>query len=130
MSMLLFRVYDRMHLNAEKVGPSAYVIHLSNGKTIFVEEGDYEQDFPWKIDDQMFTREALAERYLQRLIAEKLTGKRIIMHAKGKVPDICGVDGAACRHLGKCNSALCADCPVADAFFAERDGVELIYAVE
>lgn len=129
MSTFLFKVCDCMHLNAEMVGGSSFVIHLANGKTISVEENQ-ERPFPWKIDDQMFSREDFAERYLQRLIAEKLTGKRIIMHAKGKVPDICGVDGAACRHPGKCNSALCSYCPVADAFFAERDGVELIYAVE
>lgn len=37
--------------------------------------------------------------------------------------------GYACRFPGKCNSALCSDCPVAEAFFAERDGVELVYAI-
>lgn len=60
------------------------------------------------------------------LVAEKLTGKRIILHKKREKPDICGY---ACRFPGKCNSALCSDCPVAEAFFAERDGVELVYAI-
>lgn len=58
--------------------------------------------------------------------AEKLTGKRILLHKKREKPDICGY---ACRFPGKCNSALCSDCPVAEAFFAERDGVELVYAI-
>lgn len=66
---------------------------------------------------------------LKRIVSEKLTGKRIILHAKGQVPEICGVDGRACRCPGKCNSGLCYQCPVADKFFADRDGVELIYAV-
>lgn len=58
--------------------------------------------------------------------AEKLTGKRIILHKKREKPDICGY---ACRCPGKYNSALCGDCPVAEAFFAECDGVELVYAI-
>lgn len=71
-----------------------------------------------------FTFNAL--NYLKKLVAEKLTGKRILLHKKREKPDICGY---ACRFPGKCNSALCSDCPVAEAFFAERDGVELVYAI-
>lgn len=63
---------------------------------------------------------------LELLPAEKLTGKRILLHKKREKPDICGY---ACRFSGECNRALCSDCPVAEAFFAERDGVELVYAI-
>lgn len=82
----------------------------------------------WRVEDQYFSREEYAVNYLLRLIAEKLTGKRIIYHSKREVPEICGVEGAACRSSGKCNTALCTDCPVAEKFFADRDGVELVYA--
>ena len=86
--------------------------------------------FAWKVDGQYFSNDASALSYLDRLIAEKLTGKRIIYHAKQSVPEICGAGGAACRAQGEYNHALCYDCPVAEAFFAQRDGVELIYATD
>ena len=76
------------------------------------------------------SKEEYALQYLKTLVAEKLTGKRILFHKKYEVPAICGVNGAACRARGECNRALCDRCPVAEQFFADRDGVELIYAVE
>ena len=39
------------------------------------------------------------------------------------------MNGAACRCPGKCNSMICTACPVAEKFFADRDGVELVYAI-
>ena len=35
----------------------------------------------------------------------------------------CGVEGRACRRQNACNSALCSHCPVAEEFFAKRDGI-------
>lgn len=103
-------------------------IHLSNGKEIEVTEHPVHNGnmWDWKIDSQVFDTDDYALNYLKKLVAEKLTGKRILLHKKREKPDICGY---ACRFPGKCNSALCSDCPVAEAFFAERDGVELVYAI-
>lgn len=125
---LKFFVTDNLYLNAEVVYEDTFVIHLSNGKNILVKE-DETKVFPWEINGQKFSDEIYARNYLERVIAEKLTGKRIILHAKREVPEICGVNGAACRCPGKCNTALCQGCPFAEEFFAKRDGVELIYAV-
>lgn len=129
--MLMFYVTDHLHLNAEKVDETSHIIHLSNGKTISVQQNVVHNGriWEWKIGDQLFSKEEYALKYLQRLITEKLTGVRIIFHAKRAAPVICGVDGRACRCPGKCNTNLCMDCPVAEKFFADRDGVELIYAV-
>lgn len=119
-------------LKAEKTGTNAFIVHLSNGGTVeVVEQPTYEdRTFAWKVASQYFSEDAYALHYLKRLIAENLTGKRIISHAKNSVPDICGVEGAACRAHGECNRALCDGCPVAEEFFAHRDGVELVYAVK
>lgn len=119
------------HLCAEQVNDNTYIIHLSNGKEIKAEMGlEYRGAvFAWKIDNQYFDNDGYALNYLKRLVVEKLTGVRIVLHKKMTVPNICGVDGCACRHPGKCNTALCFDCPVAEAYFAERDGMELVYAV-
>lgn len=83
-------------------------------------------EWGWKIDTQ-YCSEKIAAKYLIRLINEKKTGIRIIEHKIGSVPVICGINGAACRLPNQCNSALCRDCPVAEKFFAERDGVKLHY---
>lgn len=120
-----------LFLNAEVLGEKRWIIHLSNGKTIAVEkEPEYnDQTWGWRIDGQVFSKDEYALDYLKRLVAEKLTGKRIILHQKRKVPEICGIEGRACRHPSECNTMLCSNCPVAEKFFADRDGVELIYAV-
>lgn len=122
---------DSLNLNTKPDSNGAYIISLSNGKTITVQANVIHNgtEWDWKVDDQVFSNEVYALKYLQRLITEKLTGVRIIFHAKGTVPVICGVEGRACRAPGECNRALCSYCPVAEAFFAERDGVRLVYAV-
>lgn len=124
-------ITDSRYLNAEQTGEKTWTIHLSNGGEIEVEEAPVYNGniWAWKINGSIWSREDWALGYLKRIIAEKLTGKRILFHAKREVPDICGVNGAACRCKGECNSALCSWCPIAEKFFADRDGVELIYAV-
>lgn len=119
------------YLDAEQVDERHYLIHLSNGKEIEVESRPmYDwKPWAWRVGTQIFDNEAYAVGYLKQLIAEKVTGKRIILHAKQDVPEICGVNGAACRCPGKCNSMICTACPVAEKFFADRDGVELVYAI-
>ena len=109
-------------LKAEQTGQNTFVVHLSNEKTIeVVEQPTYgKSTFAWKVDTQYFSEDAFALRYLKRLIAEKLTGKRIIYHARR----------AVCRAPGECNRLLCDGCPVAESFFAQRDGVKLVYATE
>lgn len=86
----------------------------------------------WKIDDQYFDNDEYAVNYLEQRIAEKETGIRMIKHPKREVPDICcGIDGGLdCRHPNICNSVLCSECPIADEFFAKRDGVTLQYPLE
>ena len=137
MSVFEMIVTDSPYLNAEKVEENKWIIHLSNGAEIPVEKNpvdDRGNVWGWRIGKAFWSggnklKDEWARRYLEELIAEKLTGKRIIYHARKEVPMICGIDGAACRCKGECNSALCSDCPVAEKFFADRDGVELIYAI-
>lgn len=118
-------------LKAIHTSDGVYSIPLSNGKEIKIIEHPIlnGSEWDWKVDSQYFSVDKFACKYLKRLISEELTGKRIIYRAKGTCPDICGTDGSACRAPGECNRALCDRCPVAEAFFAERDGAELIYAV-
>ena len=117
-------------VNAEKMADGSFVLNLSNGSKIVAQEKpEYNGNtWAWKIDTQIFEDDEYAMLYLRKLISEKLTGYRVILHAKREVPDICGVEGRACRHPGKCNTMLCQECPVAEAFFAEKDDVTLIYA--
>ena len=131
MSKIEMYVTDSLYMNAEKVGNKKYIIHLSNGKDIEVEKEPEHNGstWAWRVNGQLFSRDDYAFDYLKEVIFEKLTGKRIIYHGKREVPNICGVNGAACRAKGKCNTALCSTCPVAEQFEADRDGVELIYAV-
>lgn len=107
------------------------VLNLANGKHIevcSVPAGKH-PGFDIRIDNQYFPCKDYADIYLTRLIYEKLTGKRIITHAKREVPQICGINGAACRNKA-CTSALCYRCPIAEEHFAQMDGVELVYAVD
>ena len=83
--------------------------------------------FPWKEKTQFFDHDCWAKKYLLRLIDEKKTGIRKIYHKRRIPPEICGFEGRACRSPGKCNTMLCTDCPIAEDFFAERDGVVLQY---
>lgn len=107
------------YLDAEQVDNRHYIIHPVYDGT----------PWAWRVGTHIFDNEAYAVGYLKQLIAEKVTGKRVILHAKQDVPEICGVNGAACRCPGKCNSMICTSCPVAEKFFADRDGVELVYAI-
>lgn len=127
----MMEYYVKIRLNAEQISDTKYIIHLSNGKQIEVEEQvEYNGVvWAWKVDNQYFSKDTIVLSCLKSLIVEKLTGVRVIYHEKREAPNICGVDGCACRHPGKCNTMLCSDCPVAEKFFADRDGVELIYAV-
>ena len=77
----------------------------------------------WLVDGQHFDSDKFAAKYLLRRIEEIRTGVRTFDHEKQAVPDICGVEGRACRHPNACNSALCSHCPVAEKFFAKRDGI-------
>lgn len=77
----------------------------------------------WLVDGQYFDSDKFAAKYLLRRIEEIRTGVRTFDHEKQAVPDICGVEGRACRHPNACNSALCSHCPVAEEFFAKRDGI-------
>lgn len=125
------RICDSTGLNATTVGENKWDINLSNGKTIHVEANVSHNGtcWPWLIDSQYFGNAAYAYKYLRQIIAEKLTGIRVLFRAKGTVPDICGVGGAGCRAKGKCNTGLCNSCPIADRFFADRDGVDIVYAI-
>ena len=131
MSRMKMYIEDSLYLNAEKLSEKTYRINLSNGKEIVVKEHPSYNGgvWAWQVESQIFSNDDDALCYLERLIGEKLTGKRIIYHAKSEVPNICGVDGRGCRSVGSYNKAGCSRCPVAEAYFAERDGVELIYAV-
>lgn len=102
MSLVEFYVTDDLHLNAEVLDEKHWMIRLSNGAEIPIEKDPKHNgmSWRWKIDTQIFGDDDGALRYLERIVSEKLTGKRIILHAKGQVPEICGVDGRACRCPG------------------------------
>ena len=120
-----------LSIEAKQISDKQYIIELSGGKTIAIEKDpEYNgSTWAWKIDTQIFSKEDSAERYLKKLIGEKTTGLRILDHPKQQAPEICGGgDGPACRRPGECNRMLCSNCPVAEKFFADRDGVTLVYA--
>ena len=123
-------VYIFGFMPAKQTNLNTFYITLSNGITIDIVKNPEHNGSIWgyRINTQYFSNEQYAEQYLKKLIAEKLTGNRIIHHKKNEVPNICGVNGAACRNPGKCNSALCNHCPIAEKFFADRDNVKLIYS--
>lgn len=117
-------------VDAFVVSENTFEIRLKNGSVITVEtnaetcKGKYE----YKINGCTFNNLFYARDFLHTLICEKISGIRYIYHRKGEAPDICGY-GKACRSEGKCNTALCTDCPVAEQFFADRDSVKLEYVV-
>lgn len=119
-----------LDLGANEISKGHYVITTQNNVAINVEK-DVEHNgniWAWKVETQIFSKDDWAANYLKKIIAEKITGIRIINRKRGTVPDICGIEGAACRQPGKCDRMLCSHCPVAEKFFADRDGVRLIYA--
>jgi len=121
------------YFKAVQPEPGHYIVTLTNNAEIHVYKDAAYPDtgtvWEWKVDGQYFSREEWALDYLRTIMAEKLTGIRIIYRELRKAPDICAW-GKRCRSPGKCNTMLCSDCPVADKFFAERDGVKLIYAIK
>lgn len=110
----------------EDAGFQKDTITLANGATIEVEPNPvYEETrWLWRIDNQIFSVDAYAENFLRKRVTEKLTGKRVLLRAKGKVPEICG---NICPHPEH-DRALCDYCPVADAARADEDGLKLVYA--
>lgn len=117
-------------LNASKDG-SKFTVTLSNGSSIVVVEGpeEYDRIYCWKVGTQLFNNDIWAAEYLQRMVVEKLTGYRVIMHEEKAIPNICGVNGSACRRPDVFNSAICRTCPVKERANAEADGLQIIYAV-
>ena len=85
---------------------------------------DSDTVWTWKIDTQFFEKDNWAARYLMRRIQEKITGIRYIKHKKGTVPSICW---GTCRHPEQCNTMLCSDCPIAETFWAKREGIRMLY---
>lgn len=120
-----------LSIGAKKTSENHYYITLTNNAKITIEK-DTEYNgsmWAWKIENQIFSKDKYAEDYLKKLIAEKLTGTRIIYHKEKQVPEICGINGAACRHPRECNTMLCSNCPIALKFFADRDNVKLVYSI-
>lgn len=103
--MSIMKMYVEEYLAAEQVAENRYIIHLSNGKEIEVTEHPVHNGnmWDWKIDSQVFDTDDYALNYLKKLVAEKLTGKRILLHKKREKPDICGY---ACRFPANV-TALC-----------------------
>jgi len=120
---------DILGIPVKQTFENTFHIPLSNGKRIdIIKDPEHNGSlWAWKIDTQIFSKDEYAKGYLKELIAEKLTGLRIIHHKEKQIPDICGVNGACCRHPKECNTMLCSDCPIALQFFAERDNVTLVY---
>ena len=118
-------------VDAYQVDINLFEVRLSNGKSIRIEtQAKYKNDiFPYKVDSQYFTVGVYARNYLKKLLQEKTTGVRVIHHRKQTVPDICGVNGAACRAKGEYNRGLCCMCPIAEEFYAKQDGVTLVYVM-
>lgn len=117
-------------IEGTRIGENTFIVSLCNNTSIRIEKNvEYNGNiWGYKIETQYFDREKDALYYLHNLIIEKMTGIRFILHVKREVPTICSTaDG--CRHKGHCNTALCYDCPIAEQFFAERDGVSLVYPI-
>ena len=86
----------------------------------------------WRVAGQFFSRDDWAAEYLTKLIAEKVTGERVLDHERGSVPDICGTEEYVSNHSCRAKmrgvfSMLCQYCPVAEQIEADRDGVTLKY---
>lgn len=122
-------------LGAERISDDLYVFHLTNGKMLEAERLSHDDgcDYDvWMLGGTPIADtgdDHILRKFVERRLMEQYTGRRILLRKKGKIPEICGVDGRACRAPGECNRALCMYCPIADKFFAERDGVELVYAI-
>lgn len=118
-------------VDAYKVDINLFEVCLRNGKSIWIETQSKHKNhiYPYKVESQYFTAAVYAQSYLKELIQEKTTGMRVIHHRKQTVPDICGVNGAACRAKGEYNRGLCCMCPIAEEFYAKQDGVTLVYVM-
>lgn len=141
---------DVLSVPAKQIDEKAFYVALSNGKTIDVlQDVEYKytdsygnekcSNWKWKIDGQYFDKDEYATKYLKKIISEKLTGNRIIYHARHEVPDICGCEEFLKEHANDswgCHaqrdgrfSNLCSSCPIAEEIEANRDGVNLVYAI-
>lgn len=111
--------------DAAKGDPNATRLVSVASDVLYHAEGEETGTSRWKwlVDGQYFDSDKFAAKYLLRRIEEIRTGIRTFDHEKQAVPDICGVEGRACRHPNACNSALCSHCPVAEEFFAKKDGI-------
>ena len=126
------RLAEVLDVPVRETKDNHYYVALSNGTRIdIIKDPEHNGSvWAWKVDTQVFSKDEYATKYLKTLITEKLTGIRIIYHEEKQAPDICGVNGSACRNPGKCNTMLCTHCPVAEKHFAELDGVKLVYAIK
>ncbi|MGE4353518.1 MAG: hypothetical protein AB7D36_05490 [Oscillospiraceae bacterium] len=125
--------YLEEYFKAAQPEPGHYIVTLTNDAEIHIYTDAVYPDtgtvWEWKVDGQYFDHEEWALGYLKTIMTEKLTGIRIIYRNRREAPDICAW-GKRCRSPGECDRALCSDCPVADEFFAARDGVKIIYAIK
>lgn len=85
---------------------------------------DSDTVWAWKIDTQFFEKNEWAARYLMRRIQEKTMGIRYIKHKKGMIPFICQY---TCRRPEQCNTMICSGCPIAEVFWAKREGINMLY---
>lgn len=115
--------------DGERIGVGKNRFTLSNGKTIDTAMALRDGNVFYVVDSQWFSRLSYAHEYFRRRVIELLTGVRVLLHKKFTPPDICGFEGRACSAEGECNRAICSYCPIAEKFFAEKDGVSIIYAI-
>ena len=84
MTMIEMYVTDSAYLNAEQTSENTWTIHLSNGEDIPIEKTPVHNGsvWSWRIGTSIFGNSHYAYKYLCTLVTEKLTGRRIIHHAK------------------------------------------------
>lgn len=117
------------HFSISGKGPvNPWTIHIYKD-AVYPDTGTV---WEWKVDGQYFDREDSAANYLTNLIAEKMTGKRVINRERGKIPDVCGCEEYVTKYSCWAKvrgyfTMLCSHCPIAEKMQADRDGVILIY---
>ena len=122
-------------LNAEPTGSKCFLVRSTDEKkpwTLDIEEKPLRdgEEWEWKIDGQIFSKNDCAVRYLKRRIEENRIGIRIIYNDDPQFPLICG-DGSDCRYeLRGCFSMLCSSCAKANKIEADKDGLVIEYRPE